>query len=75
MILYKEDKISNIASTGNSCFWLADIKHFFTAEAAVTNEAKFERDYLWHGHVLYNVFLFNHINKKNEFAPMPRNSN
>ena len=34
------DPLTNMATTGNSCFWLADLKNIFSSETAWPNELK-----------------------------------
>jgi hypothetical protein len=67
-VLYKDcsfrpDPLTNMAATGHSCFWLADLKKQFSSETAWLNEPKLGRKHLWA--VLYKEFSFrsNSINK------------
>jgi hypothetical protein len=51
-VLYKDcsfcsDPLTNMAATGNSCFWLADLKKIFSSETAWPNEPKLGRKHLW----------------------------
>ena len=55
-VLYKEcsfrsDPLTNMATIGNSCFWLANFKKIFSSETALPNEPKPGRKHLWQ--VLY----------------------
>ena len=51
-VLYKDcsfcpDPLTNMATTGNSCFWLADLKKIFCSETAWPNEPKLDGKHLW----------------------------
>ena len=60
-VLYKDcsfrtDPLTNMATTGNSCFWLVDFLKFFSSETACPNEPKVDSKHLWK--VLYNNCSF-----------------
>ena len=60
-VLYKDcsfcpEPLTNMAATGNSCFWLADFKKIFTSETPQPNELKLGRKHLWK--VLYRDCSF-----------------
>jgi hypothetical protein len=45
-----------MTTTGNSCFWLADLKKIFSSETAWPNELTLGRKHLWK--VLYKECSF-----------------
>jgi hypothetical protein len=60
-VLYRDcsfcpDPFTNMAASGNSCFWLADLKKIFSSETAGPNEPKLGRKHLWK--VLYKGCSF-----------------
>ena len=60
-VLYRDcsfcpDPFTNMAASGNSCFWLADLKKIFSSETAWPNEPKLGRKHLWK--VLYKGCSF-----------------
>ena len=60
-VLYEEclfcpDPLTNMVATGNSCFWLANLKKIVSPETAWPNEPKLCRKHLWK--VLYKYCSF-----------------
>ena len=53
---FRPDPSTNMAATGNSCFWLADMEKIFSSETALPNELIFYREHLYK--VLYKVSSF-----------------
>ena len=53
---FRSDSSTNMAATGNSCFWLADMEKIFSSETARPNELIFYRKHLYK--VLYKVSSF-----------------
>jgi uncharacterized membrane protein len=41
------DPLTNMAATGNSCFWLADLKKIFSSETTRPNQPNLCRKHLW----------------------------
>jgi uncharacterized membrane protein len=60
-VLYKDcsirpDPLTNMAATGNSCFWLVDFKKIFSSETAWSNDPKLDWKHPWK--VLYKDCSF-----------------
>ena len=50
MVLYEDfcpEPLTNMVATGNSCFWLANLKKIFSSKTAWPNEPKLARKHLW----------------------------
>ena len=52
----RPDPLTNMAVTGNSCFWLFDFLKIFSPETASANEPKLSRKHPWK--ILYNDCSF-----------------
>ena len=44
---FRPDRTTNMAATGNSCFWLADISKIFSSETTWPNATKLYRKHMW----------------------------
>jgi hypothetical protein len=53
---FRPDPLTNMAATGNSCFWLADLKNSSLLVTAQPNDPKLSRKHLWK--VLYKDCSF-----------------
>jgi hypothetical protein len=43
----QKQTLTNMAATGNSCFWLADLKKIFSSETTRPNQPNLCRKHLW----------------------------
>jgi len=50
------DPVTDMAATGKSCFWLADLKKIFSSETGWSNKPKLGRKHIWK--VLYKECSF-----------------
>jgi uncharacterized membrane protein len=53
---FSSDPLTNMAATGNSCFWLVNFFKIFSLETTLPNEPKLGRKHLWK--VLYKDCSF-----------------